>query len=459
MQLLLKQQRVGAKRDELLTRNDAFDDLTDLAMDERLAAGNSYHRRAAFIDRVEALLDRQTLVEDRVRIIDLAAGDAGEIAAEQRLQHQNERITFAAHDPLLEEIGRDANFLEIGNFHISSVLVRTVARRATCGKDWSRLYRRQFRRQPKLDRLLTAIQDRNFDRTKAGQGIDDALDQNLRRRGARGEAYGPHVLHPFRLQFTAVGDKIARDAGLQPDLAQAIGIRAVFRTDHQNDVDLPAQLAHRRLAILRGVTNIPHFGPDDIAEALFQLCDDSPGVVHAQRRLGYIGNRGISWDIELFNFFFGLHQHHGTGNLSYRAFDLRVAGVADQNEGAPLRDIALALVVNFGDQRTGGVEHGKAASRRLLLDTAGDAVRAEDGHRVFRYLGDRLNEAGAFSLEAVDHVLVVYDFVAHIDRRAVLLQRALDDLDRPPHSRAKATGLRQDNPQGQFLDHRFLRRI
>src|ERR1700693_339292 len=139
MQLLLEQQRGGAKRDERLTRNDAFDDPTDLAMDERLAAGNSYHRRAAFVDRVEAVLDRQTLVEDRVRIIDLAAADASEIAAEQRLQHQNERIAFAAHDPLLEEIGRDANFLEIGNFHILSVLVRTVARRATCGKDWSRL--------------------------------------------------------------------------------------------------------------------------------------------------------------------------------------------------------------------------------------------------------------------------------------------------------------------------------
>src|SRR5664280_1667022 len=103
MQLLLEQQRVGAKRDKLLTRDDAFDDLTDLAMDERLTAGNSHHRRAAFVDRVEALLDRQTLVQDRVRIIDLAAADAGEIAAEQRLQHQNERIAFATHDPLLED--------------------------------------------------------------------------------------------------------------------------------------------------------------------------------------------------------------------------------------------------------------------------------------------------------------------------------------------------------------------
>ena len=48
-------------------------------------------------------------------IIDLAAADAGEIAAEQRLQHQHERIALAAHDPLLEEVGADAYFLEKGN--------------------------------------------------------------------------------------------------------------------------------------------------------------------------------------------------------------------------------------------------------------------------------------------------------------------------------------------------------
>src|SRR5665811_1294696 len=104
MQLLLEQQRVGAERDELLTRDDAFDDLTDLAMDERLAAGYSHHRRAAFVDRVEAVLDRQTLVEDRVRIIDLAAADAGEIAAEQRLQHQN-AVSYThlrAHETVLD---------------------------------------------------------------------------------------------------------------------------------------------------------------------------------------------------------------------------------------------------------------------------------------------------------------------------------------------------------------------
>ncbi len=156
VQLLLEQQRVGAKRDKFLARDDAFDDLTDFAMDERLAAGNRYHRRAAFVDRVEALLDRQTLVEDRVRIIDLAATDAGEIAAEQRLQHQNERVAFATHDPLLEEVGPDAHFLEKGNCH-SFLISRSICRAPrNTWKEWGPLDGRQFRRQPELDCLLSA---------------------------------------------------------------------------------------------------------------------------------------------------------------------------------------------------------------------------------------------------------------------------------------------------------------
>ena len=56
MQLLLQKQRIGAQRDELLARDDAFDDLADLFVDQRLAAGDRDHRRAAFVDRVEAFL-------------------------------------------------------------------------------------------------------------------------------------------------------------------------------------------------------------------------------------------------------------------------------------------------------------------------------------------------------------------------------------------------------------------
>jgi len=72
-------------------------------------------------------------------------------------------------------------------------------------------------------------------------------------------------------------------------------------------------------------------------------------------------------------------------------------------------------------------------------------VRAEDGHRALRHLRQLLDENRALGLQAVDDELVVNDLVAHVDRRAVFLERPLDDLDRPHDARAEAARLRQND--------------
>ena len=96
-----------------------FDDLADLLVDQRLAARDRHHGGAAFVDRFETFGDRHAPVEDGVGIIDLAAARAGEIAAEQRLQHQHERIALAPEDALLEQIGAEAHLLEERYRHCS----------------------------------------------------------------------------------------------------------------------------------------------------------------------------------------------------------------------------------------------------------------------------------------------------------------------------------------------------
>ena len=115
MQLLLQKKRVRAQRDELLALDDAFHDRADLPMNQRFASGNGDHGSAAFVDRVEALLNRQSLVEDRIGVVDLAASRAGEVAAKQRLQHQHQRIPVAAGNPLPDEVGGDLGFPKEGN--------------------------------------------------------------------------------------------------------------------------------------------------------------------------------------------------------------------------------------------------------------------------------------------------------------------------------------------------------
>ena len=67
----------------------------------------------------------------------------------------------------------------------------------------------------------------------------------------------------------------------------------------------------------------------------------------------------------------GLHQMNRRADLAHGAFDFGMAGMADQDQGAAVRDIALALVVDLGDQRAGGVEHRQAARlARLRPPTA-----------------------------------------------------------------------------------------
>ena len=138
-------------------------------------------------------------------------------------------------------------------------------------------------------------------------------------------------------------------------------------------------------------------------------------------------------------------------NLADRAFDLGVAGVADQDDLAALGGVAAALVVHLGDQRAGRVDHRQVALGGQLLDPLGHAVGGEDRHRAGRDLVQFVDEHRAAGAQILHHVPVVHDFVTDIDRRAEFLQRPLDDFDRPLHAGAETAGLGQDDADhGQF---------
>ncbi len=61
--------------------------------------------RAALIHRFETFFGRKVFLENVGRILDLAAARAGQIAAEQRLEHQDQRVALAAFEALLEDVG------------------------------------------------------------------------------------------------------------------------------------------------------------------------------------------------------------------------------------------------------------------------------------------------------------------------------------------------------------------
>src|SRR5439155_20509225 len=70
-------------------------DVLDPLEDKRLAAADRDHGRRALDAGVDTLLDRE-LCLIRLVLADLPATDAGDVAGERRLEHQDERIALAA---------------------------------------------------------------------------------------------------------------------------------------------------------------------------------------------------------------------------------------------------------------------------------------------------------------------------------------------------------------------------
>ncbi len=104
VELGLEQQRVRAEVDVLLAGHQPLDDLLDVRVQQRLAAGDGDHRGPALVDGLEAVGRRQLLLQHVGRVLDLPAPGAGQVAAEQRLQHQHQRVVLVAAELLAEHV-------------------------------------------------------------------------------------------------------------------------------------------------------------------------------------------------------------------------------------------------------------------------------------------------------------------------------------------------------------------
>ncbi len=64
---------------------------------------------------MQCVLDGHVLVQDRIRIVDLAATGTRQIAPEQRLKHEHQRVTLSAGQTLTDDVATDKQFLKKGN--------------------------------------------------------------------------------------------------------------------------------------------------------------------------------------------------------------------------------------------------------------------------------------------------------------------------------------------------------
>ena len=131
--------------------------------------------------------------------------------------------------------------------------------------------------------------------------------------------------------------------------------------------------------------------------------------------------------------------------LAHGAFHFGVAFVANHDELIALFVQLGHFHVHLGHQRAGGVKHVKAACLRLVLNGFAHAVGRKNQRGVRWHVTQIFNKNGALGLEVVDHKGVVHDFVAHINGRAKLVERALDDLDGAVHAGTKAARLGQQD--------------
>jgi hypothetical protein len=116
-----------------------------------------------------------------------------------------------------------------------------------------------------------------------------------------------------------------------------------------------------------------------------------------------------------------------------------VAAVADEDDRIALGGELQRLAVDLRHQRAGRVDRAQAAALRLLVDRRRDAVGTEDGDRA---LWDRVvelvDEDRPALAQLLDDVLVVHDLLAHVDGRAVEVERVLDGLHGTVDPRAVA---------------------
>ena len=144
----------------------------------------------------------------------------------------------------------------------------------------------------------------------------------------------------------------------------------------------------------------------------------------------------------------GLFDQDGAlGRVAHGALDLFVPGVADEQD---LRRPALA---NRIASRCTLVTSGQVASIACRSRSAAACTTAGETPCALKttcepvgHLVDLVDEDRALLLERRDDVDVVHDLLAHVHRRAVVLERLLDGDDRAVDSGAVSAGGGEQHP-------------
>ena len=174
-----------------------------------------------------------------------------------------------------------------------------------------------------------------------------------------------------------------------------------------------------------------------------QSGDDLERLVHRERRLGDVGNPVRIGDLQVIDLGHRADQLDRLGRLAHRADDLLVALVSDQDDRIALGGVFARLGVHLGDQRAGRVQHVQLPLAAALVHLGGDSVGRQHHHGALGHVQLGVDEHGAAVGQLRHDVVVVHDLLAHVHRRAEVLEGALHRVHRAIHACAVASWRRE----------------
>jgi len=113
----LEEKGVRAEVNVFFACDKALDDLVDFRMDQWFATGDRDHGGSAFVGGGPALLGGQPFIQNVIRVLDLAATRTSEIATEEGLEHEDERVSLVAAQFLPDNIRGDCPSLADWDWH------------------------------------------------------------------------------------------------------------------------------------------------------------------------------------------------------------------------------------------------------------------------------------------------------------------------------------------------------
>ena len=117
------------------------------------------------------------------------------------------------------------------------------------------------------------------------------------------------------------------------------------------------------------------------------------------------------------------------------------------------------LDMDFADQGAGGIHKHHFATGGLGWHRFGHTVGRKDHRATFWHIIEVFDKNRAQGAQPIDHIFVMHNLVAHIDRCPPFRDRHFHDLDRPVHTCAKPARGGKVQGQGRLGGHTILMRF